>query len=41
MNRRDFGLNWNRALEAGGLLVGDDVAITVDIELVKQAGGTR
>ncbi len=33
INRKDFGLTWNKALEAGGLLVGNEVAITLDVEL--------
>ena len=37
INRKDFGLLWNKALEAGGVLVGDDVAITIDVELVKKS----
>lgn len=37
IKRKDFGLNWNAALEAGGVLVGDDVSITLDIQFVKQA----
>jgi polyisoprenoid-binding protein YceI len=37
INRKDFGLNWNAALEAGGVLVGEEVKILCDIELVKQA----
>ncbi len=36
IKRKDFGLTWNAALEAGGLLVGDDVSITLDVQLVKQ-----
>jgi polyisoprenoid-binding protein YceI len=36
INRRDFGLTWNQVLEAGGFAVGDEVKITVDVELVKQ-----
>jgi polyisoprenoid-binding protein YceI len=36
IKRKDFGLTWNAALEAGGLLVGDDVNITLDVQLVKQ-----
>ena len=36
INRKDFGLTWNAALEAGGVLVGDDVKLTLDIEAVKQ-----
>jgi polyisoprenoid-binding protein YceI len=35
INRKDFGLNWNKALEAGGVLVSDDVQIALDVELVK------
>ena len=34
LNRKDFGLHWNQALEAGGWLVGDDVEVTLDIEAV-------
>lgn len=37
VNRKDFGLNWNQALEAGGVLVGEDVEITIDVELNKKA----
>ncbi len=37
INRRDFGLNWNQALEAGGVLVGEDVAIRLEVELIRQA----
>jgi polyisoprenoid-binding protein YceI len=36
INRKDFGLNWNAALEAGGFMVGDEVTITLDLEFVKQ-----
>src|SRR5277367_5579432 len=35
INRKDFGLTWNSALETGGVLVGEDVTITLDVELVK------
>jgi polyisoprenoid-binding protein YceI len=41
IDRRDFGLRWNRVLEAGGLLVGFQVGITIDIEIVKGAGGGK
>ena len=37
MNRKDWGLNWNAALEAGGFLVGDEVKISCDVELIKTA----
>ena len=36
IKRKDFGLTWNAALEAGGVLVGDDINITLDIQFVKQ-----
>ena len=35
INRKDFGLNWSTALETGGILVGDEVTITLDVEFVK------
>jgi len=35
INRRDFGLNWNQVLEGGGLLVGEQVEISLDVEAVK------
>jgi polyisoprenoid-binding protein YceI len=35
INRKDFGLTWNAALETGGILVGDDVTITLDAQFVK------
>lgn len=35
INRKDFGLMWNAALETGGILVGDQVSITVDVEAIK------
>jgi polyisoprenoid-binding protein YceI len=35
INRKDFGLTWNAALETGGILVGDDVTITFDVEAIK------
>lgn len=37
INRKDFGLNWNAALETGGVLVGEDVTITLDVQFVKAA----
>lgn len=36
IKRSDYGLNWNAALETGGFLVGDEVKISLDIELVRQ-----
>jgi polyisoprenoid-binding protein YceI len=35
INRKDFGLTWNAALETGGILVGDDITITLDAQFVK------
>jgi polyisoprenoid-binding protein YceI len=35
INRKDWGLNWNAALEAGGVLVSDDVKINCEVQLVK------
>ena len=36
INRKDFGLSWNQALETGGVLVGDEVRISIDIQLIRQ-----
>ena len=35
VNRKDFGLTWNQALETGGLLVGDEIKISLDVQLLK------
>jgi polyisoprenoid-binding protein YceI len=35
INRKDFGLAWNAALETGGVLVGEDVSITLDLQFIK------
>lgn len=35
IKRSDFGLTWNQALETGGVLVGDEVKITIDAQLVR------
>lgn len=35
INRKDFGLTWNRALEAGGVVVGEEVQISIDIEAMR------
>lgn len=35
INRKDFGLTWNSALETGGVLVGEDVAISLDVQFIK------
>lgn len=38
VNRKDWGLNWNVALEAGGLLVSEKVKLKLDVSAVKRAG---
>jgi polyisoprenoid-binding protein YceI len=35
LNRKDYGLTWNQALEGGGVLVGDEVKINLELELLK------
>jgi polyisoprenoid-binding protein YceI len=35
INRKEFGLVWNAPLEFGGVLVGDEVAITLDVQFIK------
>ncbi len=37
INRQDFGITWNRALDAGGLLLGDEVELDISIEAVRAA----
>jgi polyisoprenoid-binding protein YceI len=37
INRKDWGLNWNTALETGGFLVSDQVAINCELELIKKS----
>jgi polyisoprenoid-binding protein YceI len=37
INRKDFGLTWNAALETGGFLVGDDVDIDIEVEAIPAA----
>ena len=35
LNRKDFGINWNKALDNGGVLLGDDVEVNINLETVK------
>ncbi len=35
INRKDFGLTWNKTLETGGVVVGDEVFITLEVEMIK------
>jgi polyisoprenoid-binding protein YceI len=37
LNRQDYGVKWNRTLDAGGVVVGDEVQITLDMELIREA----
>lgn len=37
IRRSDFGLSWNAVLETGGVLVGDEIGVSLDIQLIKQA----
>ncbi|ATB35984.1 hypothetical protein CYFUS_001398 [Cystobacter fuscus] len=36
INRKDFGLSWNKVLETGGVAVGEEVSITIDLQLTKK-----
>jgi len=40
LNRKDWGLNWNKAIEAGGVAVGDEVTLQIDVELVPKSPPT-
>lgn len=40
INRKDFGLAWNALTETGGLVVGDEVKITIEAELIEQRSGS-
>ncbi len=37
LSRKEFGLTWNKALESGGVVVGDEVQLQIDVELVAKA----
>lgn len=41
INRKDFGLTWNRAIETGGVVVGEEVAVTLDLELTQPPTAAR
>lgn len=41
VNRKDWGLAWNKALETGGVMVGEEVTITLDIEATKKAPAAK
>jgi len=38
IQRKDFGLTWNKAIETGGVVVGDEVEITIDVEIYRKPG---
>lgn len=40
INRQEFGVKWNRTLDTGGVVVGDEVKITIDLALVQAAATT-
>jgi polyisoprenoid-binding protein YceI len=37
INRKDWDLTWNQTLETGGVLVGDEISVHIELELIKQA----
>ncbi len=39
LNRKDFGVSWNRVLDTGGVVVGDDVKVTIELALAKKKQG--
>lgn len=41
ISRKDFGLTWNRSLEGGGVLIGDEVKITIDLEVLERPDNMR
>ena len=36
INRKDYGLKWNKVMETGGLVVGDEVRISLEVELIEK-----
>ncbi|MES2178147.1 MAG: YceI family protein [Gemmatimonadota bacterium] len=41
VNRMDYGVKWNRAAEGGGVMLGDDVKIEINVEAVRATSGSR
>jgi polyisoprenoid-binding protein YceI len=35
LNRQDFGIQWNKSLDGGGVVVGDEVSVTIDVEVIR------
>jgi polyisoprenoid-binding protein YceI len=38
LNRSDFGITWSKTLDGGGLVLGEEVSVTIDVEGVKSGG---
>ena len=36
LNRKDFGINWSQSMDGGGMVVGEDVDVTIDVELTQK-----
>ena len=36
INRKDFGISWSKSMDGGGVVVGDEVEVTIDVEAVKK-----
>jgi polyisoprenoid-binding protein YceI len=41
LNRQDFGITWSRTLDGGGLVVSDEVSVTIDVELIAAAPAAK
>lgn len=41
LNRQDYGVNWSRALDGGGVVVSDEVSVTIDIQLISPPPATK
>jgi polyisoprenoid-binding protein YceI len=41
LNRQDFGVNWSRTLDGGGVVVSDEVSVTIDIQLIGAAPAAK
>jgi polyisoprenoid-binding protein YceI len=41
LNRQDFGITWSRTLDGGGLVVSDEVSVTIDVELIGAAPAAK
>jgi polyisoprenoid-binding protein YceI len=41
INRKDFGVNWSRALETGGVVAADEVKIEIDVQAIEKKGERR